>query len=519
MSKDVNHSPFEFDDNPDFTENFYKNIDRVLSDIEFDVNDYTTKEVESSHNAEVSMYTDTDNTDTDNTDTDNTDTDTDNSDTDNFNNSVNIENKDMMNEIEDSDNIVRTQEDTQNDKPLKDNIQNAHEKIEDRKEGIGDEIDEELVDINASLAKQISEELEAIAVSHTKSKFQWTKIRNGVFIALGVLVILGLFLGFTKPGHRILKAMGGKIWSLSTNEFGESNLIPDVDIIDDESDNPEINDKDIMWNVGSGSGRKEENVYNILLVGEEAINSNGARGRTDLIIIATLNKNDKKVKLTSLMRDTLVQIPGYQDNKLNSAYEKGGIELLYKTIELNFDIKLDGCVKVNFESFEKIIDRLGGLEITLTNGEARYLNTTNYISKPQYRNVAAGKQKLNGNQVLGYSRIRHRAAITGDNNDYGRTDRHRIILNAVFDKYKTKSKPELATIMMGVLPMLTTDIDNKEFEILLDVFMEIGVATIEDLRIPADGAFTDNVKVRGMDVLIPDLEKNVDVLHKFIFGN
>ena len=120
----------------------------------------------------------------------------------------------------------------------------------------------------------------------------------------------------------------------------------------------------IVWPDHPGEGRREEGVYNILLLGEEAIDSGSARGRTDLIIIATLNTNQKAIKLTSLMRDTLVQIPGFKDNKLNSAYEKGGVDLLYETIALNFDIRLDGCALVNFENFEKIIDRLGGLEIT-----------------------------------------------------------------------------------------------------------------------------------------------------------
>ena len=219
------------------------------------------------------------------------------------------------------------------------------------------------------------------------------------------------------------------------------------------------------------------------------------------------------------MRDTLVQIPGYKDNKLNTAYEKGDVNLLYETIALNFNIRLDGCVMVNFEKFEKIIDYMGGIELTLTSAEAKYLNRTNYISNPKYRNVVAGTQLMNGNQVLGYSRIRKRAAITGNNNDYGRTDRHRLILDAIFEKYKSKSEVELATMMFKMLPMVKTDIESSTFEKLLSTFIEMRTMKIDQLRIPADGTFTDNVKVRGMDVLIPDLDKNVEILHDFIFSN
>jgi LCP family protein required for cell wall assembly len=246
-----------------------------------------------------------------------------------------------------------------------------------------------------------------------------------------------------------------------------------------------------------------------------------SRGRTDVIVIATMNTNNKTLKLTSLMRDNLVQIPGYKENKLNSAYEKGGIDLLYETIALNFDIRLDGCVKVNFANFEKIIDEIGGLDLTLTEGEAQYLNSTNYISNPKYRNVVAGTQHLNGNQVLGYARVRKRATITGNNNDYGRTDRHRIVLNAIFEKCKNKSKTELASMMFKFLPMITTDIDSNCFQMLLNSFMDMGMSSknIEQMRIPVDGAFEDNVRVRGMSVLIPDLEKNIAALHSFIFGD
>jgi anionic cell wall polymer biosynthesis LytR-Cps2A-Psr (LCP) family protein len=125
---------------------------------------------------------------------------------------------------------------------------------------------------------------------------------------------------------------------------------------------------------------------------------------------------------------------------------------------------------------------------------------------------------LNGNQVLGYTRVRKRATITGNNNDYGRTDRHRIVLNAIFDKYKSKSKMELATMMFDLLPMITTDIDNKNFEVLLNSFIEMGTMEMQQLRIPADGAF-DTAKVRGMDCIIPDLQKNITILHDFIFDD
>ncbi|NLZ83297.1 MAG: LCP family protein [Clostridiales bacterium] len=390
----------------------------------------------------------------------------------------------------------------------------------------GDNIDDEIININASLAEQICEEMDNKEDNNHKKHTKFPgAFKVPVGILAGLLLLVG-FLGFTKPGNEFLLNMGvnigGKIWSVWTNDLASDiSAAEDIDHLDDEdlnTDGPEADISKIAWPNNSGEGRKEEGVYNILLLGEEAIGSGSGRGRTDVIIIATLNTNTKEIKLTSLMRDLLVKIPGYKENKLNSVYEKDGIDLLYKTISLNFDIHIDGTALVNFENFEKIIDELGGLELTLTSGEARYLNNTNYISNPAYRKVKEGKQLLNGNQVLGYSRVRKRATTTGNNNDYGRTDRHRMILNGIFDKYKTTSKVELASIMLKLLPMVSTDIDDKNFELLLNSFIEMRTMEIQQLRLPADKTFTDTQKVRGMFVLIPDYNKNIDILHDFIFG-
>lgn len=393
-----------------------------------------------------------------------------------------------------------------------------------------DNVEEELFQINSSLAQQISVELDNIgAEAKAQRKKLLFRIQSGVALAILCLVGFGYFLGFTEPGNNLLMGMGinlgGTIWASMTGNFKDTTVVADdIDYVeqeDVEAEGEEIDPSTIVWPNVTDMGRQEDGVYNILLLGEEAIGSGDARGRTDVIVIATLNTNTKKILLTSLMRDTLVQIPGFKENKLNVAYEEGGIDLLYTTIAYNFDIHLDGCVMVNFENFEKIIDRLGGLEITLTAGEAKYLNTTNYISNRAYRNVVEGTQLMNGNQVLGYARVRKRANINGTNNDYGRTERHRIILNAIFEKYKTTSKTELLSMMFEFLPMITTDIDSKNFEALLNAFVDMGMGSmeIEQLRIPADGAFQDNVKVRGMSVLIPDLNANIQVLHSFIFGD
>lgn len=386
--------------------------------------------------------------------------------------------------------------------------------------------EDELLDgLDEDLSRQVLDELNT--QNKTVQDDGKRKLPRGVKIALisvGTVLCLCVLLLLTPFGRNFL-------WQSATDyAYGKMNYDDGLDVAAQEVNDdvvedlsklpPQVTDAPVQWETeqSSDGARTEEGITNILLLGEEAIDSGGGRGRTDIMMIATMNTKDKTYKLTSLMRDMLVQIPGYKDNKLNTAYEIGGVPLLYKTIELNFDLKLDGYVLVGFDDFESVINKLGGVQITLTSEEANYLNTTNYISKPEYRNVRAGSQTLNGNQALGYCRVRYVA--TGDNqiNDFGRTSRQRVVLNAVFDQYKSKSLPELALLLNDILLLITTDIKKADFETYLRTAMSMGLSEIQNLRLPADSTF-DEGYVRKMSVLIPDLQENVKILHDFIFGS
>ncbi|MDF2472809.1 MAG: cell envelope-related transcriptional attenuator [Anaerocolumna sp.] len=375
--------------------------------------------------------------------------------------------------------------------------------------------------INASLAEQVCTQMDNPSNANRKrfSKLPlWLKVSGTV---VGVFVMI-CFLLIVTPGGRnfILSAATNFAYNQLNYDEGSTAYHQVVEDDIDLTADPLGEEANVEWNTDAviDGARQEEGVINILLLGEEAIDSGSGRGRTDLMIIATMNTRSKSLKLTSLMRDMLVQIPGYRDNKLNSAYEIGGVPLLYETIELNFDIKLDGYAKVGFDDFEDIINRIGGVTIHLTNAEAAYLNSTNYISNPEYRNVKAGSQWMNGNQALGYCRVRYVPTSDNQSNDYGRTSRQRIVLNAVFEQVKSQSLPELTLLLLELLPFVTTDITRDEFTTYLKEAVNIGFPEIEDFRIPADHTFEEGY-VRKMSVLIPDLNANVSLLHEFIFGS
>ena len=128
----------------------------------------------------------------------------------------------------------------------------------------------------------------------------------------------------------------------------------------------------------------DKDVINILLVGSDngaQGSEKGDHGRSDSMMVATINFKTKELKLTSFLRDMYVEIPGHGRNKLNAAYAFGGEALLYQTLAQNFNIKIDKFCVVDLAAFEKVINRIGGIEMTLEQREAEYLNTTNYISK------------------------------------------------------------------------------------------------------------------------------------------
>lgn len=373
-----------------------------------------------------------------------------------------------------------------------------------------------LSDITKSLANQVNEDFddefdgysdstEKEKVFTKKKRFpRWAKVLTIVFAVVMVISIGGMYVI-----SRYLDRINYTDWSDTqklAEEFDQDN-VSGLDEVDPNS-----------VNLTSGSTlRADQDVINVLLVGEEAMAEGVSRGRSDSMMIATINRKQKSLKLTSLMRDMYVAIPGYSDNKLNAAYHNGGMPLLKETIETNFDIQLDGSVLVRFDDFEKIIDRLGGVNITLSSSEAAYLKRTNYISNKAYRNVVAGPQVLNGNQALGYSRVRY-VKTDKESDDFGRTSRQRTVLKAIFDKYRSKSLPELASIMYDILPLVTTDINKATIMDYLSTVVTIGMPELETLRIPVDNAYK-GVKVRGMSVLLPNtLQTNIDALHEFIFG-
>ena len=282
--------------------------------------------------------------------------------------------------------------------------------------------------------------------------------------------------------------------------YNQMNIESDEMIVEkqeeifDEDENlgnlKEVDPESIQLDSAS-KAEKDSSVINILVCGEEAIHDD--RGRTDSIMIVTINQKDDRLSITSIMRDTYVKIPGFSDNKINAAYHNGGMKTLVA---------------------------IGGIDITLSEEEVRYLNSTNYISNRENHNLTVGVNHMNGNQALGYARVRY---VNKDGNvgDFARTLRHRTVMSAIYEKMMKKSTLELVAMIPEILPMLTTNIKKPDIVTYLTAGVQVRDKNpkLKTLNVPVEGCYKITRVGRMSVVLASPLDENVKQMHKFIYGS
>lgn len=246
--------------------------------------------------------------------------------------------------------------------------------------------------------------------------------------------------------------------------------------------------EDVTWNGDMFEAINNDGLLNILLIGQDRRSDEG-RQRSDCMILCSLNPETKELSMISFLRDLYVQIPGHSDNRLNAAYVYGGFDLIKETLEHNFGVAVDGYLEVDFDSFEQIVDILGGVEIELTSAEAEIVGS----------GATEGLCHLNGAQALTYTRIRK------IDSDFQRTARQRTLLNAVFSKMKGCTVTELMTVVGEILPLMTTDMTDEELmSFAFNLASSLSELRIENYGVPSSGNY-QNATINGMAVLVPDL--------------
>lgn len=271
---------------------------------------------------------------------------------------------------------------------------------------------------------------------------------------------------------------------------------------------------------------KAEDIVNILVVGQA-----GREGEeshiADSTILVTVNTYDGTVRLSSVLRDTLVSLPAYKGhkagrNKFNMAYHLGntweGIEgaMAYTNLTMyhNFGVEVDHNVEISFESFTKLIDYMGGVEIELTEAEANYLNKDDLYVK---YDVEPGVQYLDGMAALSYARMR-KADGDGDS-DIKRTDRQHKLIEALFNKVRSLSLKELQGVADTLLPLITTTMTPKDVaDLLLKMLPHIRDLKFEKGSIPIKTTYWGELQEPYGSVLLFYPDQNKRLIREFTEG-
>ena len=361
-------------------------------------------------------------------------------------------------------------------------------------------------DIREEADRKTGEEPETIVHDVKKKKLPtWAKAL--IIVGASLLVLcLAAFIGI-------------KIYLSRVNRIKERDTVSRENEVFERSTEPgedTIKAEEVKWEELYQSVKRDKDIKNIILIGQDRRPEDTEPARSDSIILCSINKKKNQITLISFMRDMYVPIEGYSDNRINAAYNFGGVPLLEKTLTNDFGITIDNAIEVDFEGFIQAMTAVGNLEIELTQDEADYLNEAagamNREAGLEERTwyLKAGKNSLSPDQALAYSRTRYVGR-----SDWDRTERQRKVLTAAFNKVSEMGVSEQLDLVNEVIPYFATDMTDMEILGYVYYIAKEGIHVGNTYRIPEDGCYT-NERINGMDVLLPDLNKNVALLKEYL---
>lgn len=263
--------------------------------------------------------------------------------------------------------------------------------------------------------------------------------------------------------------------------------------------------------------QEDDQWLNILLLGGDS-RSTESYSRTDTMIILSVNREESLFKMTSIMRDTWVQLKPGQSGKINAANVFGGPELAIKVVNDNFGTDIKDYVMVNMYDLVHIVDLVGGVEIEITESERKY---TNEYTEDYLKNVAAyfgdtylensGLVKMNGLQAMAYCRNRY------SDSDYQRVMRQQKVLLAMAEQMQDMEVADLMSILDQIMEYVETDMESEEMKDLAFTGLSADIESVEQNRLPVDGTFESGM-FGSVWCIKPDFEENARLLKEFIYG-
>lgn len=386
-------------------------------------------------------------------------------------------------------------------------------------------------EINIEVNEFTEPNIDRSSSTHNKNPLLKNRKRHiFIFASLSVLLILSIsiycvisyadnLLGKMTQKDTYVSMSDAEIQELLSEELISASDVSANDIMTDEEQ--AALDKYVSEVFVTEDGLyKQDGVTNILLLGIDTRSAGSMKGRSDVMMILSINENLKQISIVSIMRDSYVNIPGCAPNKINAAYVFGGADLAIKTVERSFGVDIDKYAVVNFYGFMDIINALGGIELDIEQGELKQLNK--YIKEinkkqdlpPDTENLYNyGKNThVTGRQAMGYVRNRYYG-----NGDYMRTQRQRNVIMAILNKLDSASVSELINVVEITADNTRTDYTSSEILSLATNAPEYLKYDIVQDRLPRDGTFTGGMG-HGMWIIQMNFEKNREILREIIYG-
>lgn len=256
-------------------------------------------------------------------------------------------------------------------------------------------------------------------------------------------------------------------------------------------------------------------INNIVLFGLDEVE--GSIGRSDSIIILTIDNKHNKLKLSSILRDSYVTISTEaKKDKINHAYALGGPKLALETLNENFNLNITKFITINLTSMPKIINDIGGITLDITDDELEYIDSaiynTNKFNHTNSPNIlTAGEQLVDGTQALAYCRIRYT-----EGGDFKRTERQRTVLNKLLEKSKSIPLTQYPSLLDELLPMVHTNLEKSEILSLAINLNSLKNKPILQDRFPCDEDSSGKL-INGIYYYVFNKESTAEKMHKFIF--
>jgi LCP family protein required for cell wall assembly len=246
----------------------------------------------------------------------------------------------------------------------------------------------------------------------------------------------------------------------------------------------------------------DENWLNILLLGTDTADIRLNFGRTDTMLVLSLNTLTGQMKLTSLLRDMLVEIPGYKiNNRISTANAFGGPLLAMKTVNEILGLNIERYCSINFNGFKDIVDYLGGVSLVLSGDDAVSINAR-HTSEPQV---------LSGEQALAYVRIRY------PNNSFSRNERQRKFLTSVLAQVKQGSADQIIAAIAAGFKSIATNLTTAEVISLLPALIR-SADILDTLSLPQEGAYKLSTASMVSGVIEFDIVAARNTFHAFVYG-